>query len=65
MQVEINGQTKELDPGITIDKLLRQLRLTGPVAVELNKNICPKSQHAHTLLKDKDSLEIVTIVGGG
>jgi len=35
------------------------------VAVELNGDILPKSQYADTLLKDGDSVEIVSFVGGG
>ncbi len=35
------------------------------VAVERNGEIVPKSQHAETILKQNDKLEIVVAVGGG
>ncbi|MGV8409398.1 sulfur carrier protein ThiS, partial [Pseudomonas aeruginosa] len=35
------------------------------VAVELNLDIVPRSQHASTALKDGDRVEIVHAIGGG
>ena len=35
------------------------------VAVELNDDIVPKAQYADTILKDGDSVEVVSFVGGG
>ena len=35
------------------------------VAVELNGDILPKVQYENTILKDGDSVEIVSFVGGG
>ena len=35
------------------------------VAVELNLDILPKSQYESTVLKDGDSVEVVSFVGGG
>ena len=35
------------------------------VAVELNGDIVPKVQYAETFLKDGDSVEVVSFVGGG
>ncbi len=46
--------------------LLDTLELTGKrIAVELNGEIVPKSQHAATTLNQGDQLEIVVAVGGG
>jgi thiamine biosynthesis protein ThiS len=37
-----------------------------PVAVEKNREIVPRAAHAaHRSLRDGDTLEIVTFVGGG
>ena len=42
------------------------LGLAGkPVAVERNREIVPRAQHATTLLAAGDRLELVTFVGGG
>ena len=35
------------------------------IAVELNKEIVRKSEYSETILKDGDTLEIVSFVGGG
>ena len=35
------------------------------IAVELNGGILPKYEYSETRLKDGDSMEIVTFVGGG
>ena len=35
------------------------------IATELNGDIVPKATYADTVLKDGDSIEIVSFVGGG
>ena len=65
MNITINGKNKEIAHGTTCRQLIDQLQLKGPLALELNKKICPKTQHEQTILNDGDVLEIVTIVGGG
>ena len=35
------------------------------VAVELNGDIIPKSEHDSTIIKETDSIEVVSFVGGG
>ncbi|MFA6710970.1 MAG: sulfur carrier protein ThiS [Candidatus Methanomethylophilaceae archaeon] len=35
------------------------------IAVELNGDIVPKKEYADAIIKDSDSLEIVSFVGGG
>ncbi|MBN2375670.1 MAG: sulfur carrier protein ThiS [Sedimentisphaerales bacterium] len=65
MQITINGQAKQLEQGSSVRDLLEKFNLSGPVAVEINQQICPKKMHSQTILKNADVLEIVTIVGGG
>lgn len=65
MKLTINGQSQEVEAD-RVDSLLEQLGMAGQaVAVELNKDVVPKKQHATTPLKDGDVLELVTLVGGG
>ena len=63
--VKINGETLDV-AGKSISEYLT---LAGynlmRVAVELNGDIVPKSQYEDTILKDGDSLEVVSFVGGG
>ena len=47
--------------------MLSKLDIKRPerVAVEINKEIIMQSDFAHTAVKDDDSIEIVSFVGGG
>ncbi|MCE8043506.1 sulfur carrier protein ThiS [Halomonas daqingensis] len=66
MQVWINGETRVLSPEMTIRQLLVASRLEGRrVAVELNEQIVPRSQHDTFQIRDGDRIEIVHAIGGG
>ena len=66
IQIELNGETREISPGSTVTGLLAELGLdTRKVAVERNLEIVPKSLYATTELSAGDRLEIVHFVGGG
>ncbi|MEN0105757.1 MAG: sulfur carrier protein ThiS [Pseudomonas sp.] len=66
MRIQLNGESFELPDGQTVADLLVRLDLTGRrVAVELNLDIVPRSQHGETVLRDGDSLEVVHAIGGG
>lgn len=65
MKLTVNGDTLTLN-GTTIADLVTQLNLAGRrLAVEVNRDIVPKSQHADFTLKDGDVVEIVHAIGGG
>lgn len=64
--VLLNGESRAIPAGTTVEALLRQLDLAGkPVAVERNLEVVPRSKHAETEIQMGDRLEIVTLVGGG
>jgi sulfur carrier protein len=66
MRIQVNGQPRDVGPGLTVAKLLGELGVTQPhVAVELNLEVVPRADHAATILHDGDRLEVVTLVGGG
>ena len=66
MQLEVNGQATELPPGLTARGLLERMALAGRrVALEVNGEIVPRSNHAAHELKDGDTVEIIHAVGGG
>lgn len=66
MQLRINGEMKQFAALATVAELVQALELVGKrVAVELNGEIVPRSQHGLTALADGDELEIVVAVGGG
>ncbi|MEK1904465.1 MAG: sulfur carrier protein ThiS [Pseudomonas sp.] len=66
MHIQLNGEPFELADGASVADLLVCLDAVGKrVAVELNLDIVPRSQHAATVLRDGDQLEVVHAIGGG
>jgi thiamine biosynthesis protein ThiS len=66
MRLTINGEVREVPAGLTLTALLEHLGLTdGPVAIERNRDVVPRSQHGQVRIEAGDVLEIVQFVGGG
>ena len=66
MRVTINGTEHTLDEGLTIVQLLVQLGKNPKfLAVERNFELVPRTQHAECFIAEGDTIEIVTLVGGG
>jgi len=66
MQVTVNGRVQEIPEGTTVGDLLDRLAVRRDViAVEVNREIVPRSRHGATPLREGDRVEIVTFVGGG
>jgi sulfur carrier protein len=66
MHIQLNGESLELPDGETVLALLTRLELAGRrVAVELNLDIVPRSQHESTVLREGDQVEVVHAIGGG
>ena len=69
--IRVNGEKREVPEGITVDRLVATLESEGlaldrrAIAVEVNRDIVPRSTYAVQRLEDEDQVEIVTIVGGG
>jgi thiamine biosynthesis protein ThiS len=62
----INGESVHAPDGLTVADLLRDRQLDRlACAVEVNRKVVPKRQHADHTLRDGDRVEIVTLVGGG
>lgn len=66
MNIEINGEIREVPQETTISQLLEELGLLGRrVAVEVNRELVPRGLHPTTKLHADDKVEVVTLVGGG
>ena len=67
MKLIVNGEFKELNPNPpTLAKAINLLDYNPKlIVVEYNGTILPPSLWSTQQIKDKDSIEIVTIVGGG
>ncbi|MFI8745958.1 sulfur carrier protein ThiS [Pseudomonas sp. NPDC077186] len=66
MHIQLNGEPFELPDNQSVADLLARLDLAGRrVAVELNLDIVPRSQHDSTRLAEGDQVEVVHAIGGG
>ena len=66
ISVVVNGEAHEIPAGTTVAALIQRLGLGDRrVAVERNRAVVPRAEHAHTELAAGDQLELVTFVGGG
>ncbi len=65
-EIHVNGEPRQVAAGATITTLLAELGIErGRVAVERNREVVPRADHATTALAAGDVLEIVHFVGGG
>lgn len=66
MRLTINGAEKDVPDELTVRELVVFLGLgDGPVAVEQNREIVPRAEHATRRVSAGDAIEIVHFVGGG
>ncbi len=66
LTLTVNGEPLLLEGAATVAGLLAHLKFdTRKIAVELNREIVPRSTYATTELKSGDTLEIVHFIGGG
>lgn len=66
VQVQVNGEGRPCAAGLTLEALLVDLGYRPQlVVVEFNGEIVPRRLWGQQPVRDGDSLEVVTIVGGG
>jgi thiamine biosynthesis protein ThiS len=66
MKVIVNSQALELPDGSSVADLVTHLGLPATrVAVELNRILVRRAEHAAQRLAEGDGVEVVTLVGGG
>jgi thiamine biosynthesis protein ThiS len=66
MRITVNGAPAEVPADVTIRELVSHLGFVeGPVAVEVNRAVVPRAQHAQRRVAAGDQVEIVHFVGGG
>ena len=66
MQITLNGETRDVESGTTVARLLDELGLPPrQVAVELNRELVTRDRREATVLTTGDRVEVVTLVGGG
>jgi len=66
MNILLNGEPRNITAGTTLSELLVELEMSQQrIAVEINLNIIPRSQHGETVLQADDKVEVVRAIGGG
>ena len=66
MDIVLNGEPRSLPAALTVAQLLHAEGLgERRVAVEVNGEIVPRSDHGERALGEGDRLEIVHALGGG
>ena len=68
MQVVINGEPREVEPGLTVDVLIGSMRRAAEgrgLAVAVDGEVVPRGAWDHTALRAGARVEIVAAVQGG
>ena len=66
MQLQVNGKIRPGREGLTVTALLGDLKIHPQrVAVQLNGEILRREQFPEVVLKDGDTVEIITFMAGG
>ena len=66
MEITVNGESRRVEPGTTLQELLTQMDVNcDALVVQRNDDILGQELFSTTQLADGDSLELVRFVGGG
>ena len=66
VKIVLNGALREVAANLSVGALLDAEGFAQrKVAVEVNREIVPRSQHAQRILSEGDRIEIVHAIGGG
>ncbi|MDD5483533.1 MAG: sulfur carrier protein ThiS [Kiritimatiellae bacterium] len=66
MNIQVNGENREIRPGETLAGLVKKLKPGKQrVAVLLNDKLIAAEKRAGHILKEDDCVEILTFAGGG
>ena len=64
--VKVNGEEVNIVNVMSLEEfLINEGYSLEKIVIELNGEIVPKAQYKQTNIKDGDSLEVITFVGGG
>ncbi|MCX8040527.1 MAG: sulfur carrier protein ThiS [Planctomycetota bacterium] len=66
MQITLNGEQREVPDGCTVAQLLQLLELPATrAAVEVDRKLVRRAEHAAFVIPPGAQVEVVTLVGGG
>jgi len=66
MKVTVNGESRDLDDGLTVLAMLERLGLKPEATVvQRNDDIVDRDRYGETPVSEGDTFELVRFVGGG
>lgn len=66
MKITLNGKTRELTDALNLENVIGEFCTDkNPVIAELNGKIIKNPRWKETLIKEGDTVELVSFVGGG
>jgi sulfur carrier protein len=66
MTIHLNGKAREVAEGVTVSRLLEELKLQPlRVAVQVNQDILKRERYGEVALQPGDTVEILTFMSGG
>jgi sulfur carrier protein len=65
VQITVNAAPRQVPARTTIAQLIALVAPGAACAVEVNRTLIPHRQHASRTLEQGDSVEVVSLVGGG
>ncbi|SCZ64862.1 sulfur carrier protein ThiS [Thiohalomonas denitrificans] len=66
MEIIVNGESRRVTEGYTAARLVEELGLSGRrIAMEVNREIVPRSDYERHVFDDGDRVELVHAIGGG
>ena len=66
MNIFLNGNPQQCDENTDLPQLLDRFQLSAQrIAVEVNGELVPRSEHAQRHLCEGDRVEVIQAVGGG
>jgi len=66
VQILLNGREADVPAGITVEQLLSSKKITpAAVVVAVNSGVVGREAWRDFIIKEKDQVEVIKIVGGG
>ena len=68
MNIKVNGETKEVSPGLTLHQLLLDLEIAPSrpgIAVAIDQEVIPRTQWEEVEIQPDSEIEIIRAAQGG
>ena len=66
IQIYINGKRENVDVHYKLINIIKDFSLKNKfIAIEINKEVVPKSQYKNKKINQNDRIEILELIGGG